>query len=132
MGKNKHIKISELPAVLAQLNAHALEYDFFGIHSSGFDCIYFALDGLFISIEYEVLTEEQKPWYSKLETFAQEQGYKVSKTTYHNQPLYMSSEPAPVLKLQIQGNEEKAAHIGYLIMTEVFGNPKDTIYEVVP
>ena len=53
-------------------------------------------------------------------------------TTYYNQPNYKSSEPAPVLRIETKSNIDETVSIGQDIMTHIFGNNEQTLYDVVP
>ena len=132
MERAEQIKITNLKSVLTRLQNRQLEFDFFGIHSNGIDCIYFVPDSNYYAIEFEVMSEEQKPWVDKLQAFAQLNGYRTIMTTYNNQPHYKSSEPAPVLRIETKSNLDQTASIGQNIMAQVFGNNEQTTYEVVP
>ncbi|GLB53949.1 hypothetical protein NBRC110019_29900 [Neptunitalea chrysea] len=65
-----------------------LEYDFFGITSDGIDCIYFADNNGKTNIEFEVITNGQKPYVEKISSFAKKNNYNLIKTTYGNKPHY--------------------------------------------
>ena len=132
MPRAEQIKISDLKSVLTRLQNKQLEFDFFGITSNGVDCIYFVPDNNLYAIEFEVMTEDQKPWLDKLKTFAEQNNFKFVMTTYNNQPHYKSSEPAPVLRIETKSNLDQTAMIGHNIMAQVFGNTEQTTYEVVP
>jgi hypothetical protein len=132
MPRAEQIKISDLKSVLTRLQNKQLEFDFFGITSNGIDCIYFVPDNNLYAIEFEIMTEDQKPWLDKLKVFAQQNNYKTVMTTYNNQPHYKSSEPAPVLRIEIKSNLDQTAIIGHNIMTQIFGNNVQTTYDVVP
>ena len=132
MPRAEQIKITDLKSVLTRLQNRQLEFDFFGIHSNGIDCIYFVTDSNYYAIEFEVMTDDQKPWIDKLQAFAQLNGYRTSMTTYNNQPHYKSAEPAPVLRIETKSNLDQTASIGQNIMTQVFGNNEQTTYEIVP
>jgi predicted HAD superfamily phosphohydrolase YqeG len=132
MPKAEQIKISDLHSVLTRLQNRQLEFDFFGITSNGIDCIYFVPDSNLYAVEFEVMTEDQKPWLGKLKAFAQQNNYRIVMTTYNNRPHYKSSEPASVLRIETKSNRDQIALIGQSIMTQIFGNNEQTIYEVVP
>jgi hypothetical protein len=132
MPRAEQIKISDLKSVLTRLRNGQLEFDFFGIHSNGIDCIYFVPDSNQYAIEFEVMADDQKPWLEKLRTFAQQNGYRTLMTTYNNEPHYKSAEPAPVLRIETKSNLDQTAIIGQNIMTQVFRNSEKTTYEVVP
>lgn len=132
MPRAEHIKISDLKSVLTRLQNKQLEFDFFGITSNGVDCIYFVPDNNLYAIEFEVMTEDQKPWLDKLKAFAQENNYRIVMTTYKNEPNYKSSEPAPVLRIETKSNLDQTATIGQKIMAQIFANSEQTTYDVVP
>lgn len=132
MSKAEQIKISDLKSVLIKLQNRQLEFNFFGITSNGIDCIYFVPDNNLYAIEFEVMTDEQKPWLDKLKDFAQQNKYKTKMTTYNNHPHYKSSESAPVLHIEIKSDLDQTTTIGQSIMTQIFGNNEQTIYDIVP
>jgi len=132
MPRAEQIKISDLKSVLTRLQNKQLEFDFFGITSNGVDCIYFVPDNNLYAIEFEIMTEDQKPWLDKLKVFAQQNNFKIVITTYNNQPHYKSSESAPVLRIETKSNLDQTATIGHNIMTQIFGNNEQTTYDVVP
>lgn len=68
----------------------------------------------------------------KLKVFVQQNNYKIVMTTYNNQPNYKPTDPAPVLRIETKSNLEQTATIGHTIMTQIFGNSKETTYDVVP
>jgi len=128
----RQIQLGELESVMTQLSYGKLEYEFFGIHSNGVDCIYFSENNGKINIEFEVMSNEQKPYVEKLTSFADENGYKITKMTYGNQPLYSDLKEAPVYKIELNTNKKIATEVGIEIMKTVFHNNETTIFEVVP
>lgn len=132
MSRAEQIKISDLKSVLTQLENRQLDFDFFGIHSRGDDCIYFVPDSNLYAIEFEAMYKEQLPWIEKLRQFAEQNGYLTEMTTYGNKPHYNTSEPAPVLRIKTRTDRNQTAALGQTIMSKVFGNDEQTIYEVVP
>ena len=132
MPRAEQIKISDLKSVLTRLQNKKLEFDFFGITSNGIDCIYFVPDSNLYAIEFEVMTEDQKPWLDKLKEFAQQDNFKTLMTTYNNKPQYKSSDPAPVLRIETKSTLDQIATIGQNIMARIFGNSEQTTYDVVP
>ncbi len=132
MVRAEQIEISELKTELTRLQNRQLEFDFFGITSNGTDCIYFVPDSSLYAVEFEVMTEDQKPWLDKLIAFAQQNNYVTVMTTYNNKPNYKSSEPAPVLRIVTKSNLDQTVTIGHTIMTHVFANSEQTKYDVVP
>jgi hypothetical protein len=132
MIRAEQIKIADLKSVLIRLRDRQLEFDFFGIHSNGIDCIYFMPDSNLFNIDFEAMIEEQLPWIDKLKKFAELNGFKTQMTTYGNKPHYKTSNPAPVLHIETKSSLDQIAIIGYNIMAQVFGHDEKTIYEVVP
>ncbi len=128
----RQIQLGELESVMTQLRYGKLEYEFFGITSNGIDCIYFSENNGKINIEFEVMSNEQKPYVEKLTNFANENGYQIIKTTYGNQPHYPDLKEAPVYKIELNTNKKKATEVGVEIMKTVFNNNESTIFEVVP
>ena len=128
----KQIQLKQLESVMTELIEGNLEYEFFGITSNGIDCIYFAESNGKINIEFEVMTNEQKPYVEKLTNFAKNNGYQISKMSYGNQPHYPELKKAPVYKIELNGNKEKATEIGVDIMKTVFRNNELTKFDVVP
>ncbi len=128
----RQIKIDQLELVMEHLKNKELEYDFFGITSNGIDCIYFAENNGNINIEFEVMTNEQKPYVEKIKDFAKSNGFHVVKTSYGNKPQYEDLKEAPVYKLEINADTKIATEIGKQIMTEIFGKNLSTSFDVVP
>jgi len=128
----RQIKLEQLESVLEQLKNKKLEYDFFGITSNGIDCIYFVNNNGQINIEFEVMTNEQKPFVDKLRKFASDNRYQISETTYGNKPKYNDLKNAPVYKLLINADIKTAGEIGIKIMTTIFSCNKTTMFDVVP
>ncbi|MEQ9425806.1 MAG: hypothetical protein RJQ09_15380 [Cyclobacteriaceae bacterium] len=128
----KQIQLEELESVMTDLLNGKLEYDFFGITSNGIDCIYFADDGGKINIEFEVMTNEQKPYVDKITDFAKRNNYNLIKTTYGNKPHYSELKEAPVYKLELNADKSKATQIGTEIMKTIFNKNELTKLDVVP
>lgn len=128
----KQIQLKQLNSVMTELIEGNLEYEFFGITSNGIDCIYFVDNNGKINIEFEVMTNEQKPYVEKLTNFAKNNRYPISKMTYGNQPQYQELKEAPVYKIELNANKEKATEIGRDIMENIFGNNELTKFDVVP
>jgi hypothetical protein len=128
----KQIQLSELESVMTQLLYGKLEYDFFGITSDGVDCIYFANNNGKINIEFEVMTNDQKPYVEKITSFANRNNYNLIKTTYGNKPHYSELKEAPVYKLELNADKHKATKIGTEIMTKIFNKNGMTKFDVVP
>lgn len=84
----KQIQLKELEFVMTDLLNGKLEYNFFGITSNGIDCIYFTNNNGKVNIEFEVMTNEQKPYVEKITHFAKKNDYNLIKTTYGNKPFY--------------------------------------------
>ena len=128
----ERIVIEELDDQLQKLIAKELEYNFFGITSNGIDCIYFVDNDGKINIEYEVLSAEQIPYISQLESFARVNDIKFIQTTYGNKSVDGGVNPAPVYRLETNSGILKSSQLGKKIMQEVFNGTASTTYEVVP
>ena len=128
----KQIQLDELESVMTHLLSKKLEYDFFGITSDGIDCIYFANNNGKINIEFEVMTNEQKPYVEKITEFAKKKNYNLIKTSYGNKPYYSGTKEAPVYKLELNADKYKATEIGKEIMTKIFTKNGKTKFDVVP
>jgi hypothetical protein len=128
----KQIQFLELKDVMEQLLKGELEYDFFGITSDGVDCIYFSNSKEGINIEFEVMSLEQKEFVEKLKGFANENGFSVTQMTYGNKPNYKRLKIAPVYKIELRGDSQKATEVGIEIMKKVFKRNKLTQFDVVP
>lgn len=132
MPRAEQINITDLKSVLKRLQSRQLEFDFFGIHSRGVDCIYFIPDSSLFNIEFEAMDEDQLPFIDKLKDFATKNGYTTKMLTYGNEPHYKTSDTAPVLRIETKSDLDQTAIIGQNIMSHVFGNNDQTLYEVVP
>ena len=126
------INIDELSQQLKLLDDGKTEYDFIGITSNGIDCIYFMKANNKYQLDFEAMTLDQLPYLSKLEDFALRNNFSTEKINYGNQPQYSSSTFAPVLRIKINADLQKAFDIGRQIQDEVFKNNNQTVYEVVP
>lgn len=126
------IKIAELPNLLYHLQKRQLEYDFFGITSNDVDCIYFIPTADHFDIEFEVMSEDQKPYLQELRLYADQHHWKTSDTTYNNKPIYNSAESAPVLHIHTNASNSEMALIGKKLMADLFSNNDATTYDVVP
>ena len=125
-------KISELENTLKRLKKGELDYDFFGLTSNGTDCLYFVYENNAFNIEYEVMTESQKPYFEQLKKYCNKNSIRVIETTYQNQPQYNDSKYAPVLRLEINATLEQAEELGRTLMSTIFHNDSNTQYEIVP
>lgn len=128
----KQINLAELEVVMTQLLDGKMEFDFFGITSDGVDCIYFANNNGKINIEFEVMTNGQKPYVQKITSFANKNNYSLVKTTYGNKPHYSELTEAPVYRLELNTDKYKATEIGTEIMIKVFNKNRTTKFDVVP
>lgn len=128
----RQIKIADLKNPLQNLKDGKTEFDFIGITSNGTDCIYFVKNGSNFVIEFEVMTEEQKPYFDVLKNYAKSQNYNVTLTTYDNKPKYSSDKPAPVIRLETNTDLNKTTLIGADIQKTIFNNNDQTVYDVVP
>ena len=126
------IKIDGLKEELNGVFKGADVYEFIGITSNGIDCLYFPYkDGKF-SIEFEVLTNEQKPFVNQLKAFAQKRGIATTMITYNKKPYYKTTETNNVIRIEANTSIENIAIIAKEIELKIFGNDNKTIYDVVP
>ena len=128
----KRITITQLEGELELLRKGKTEFDFFGIHSNGVDCIYFTKVDDKFNIEFEAMHEDQIPFIEKLKEYARSKGFQHSVTTYGNRPHYDSVKDAPVVRLETKTNLKETAKIGSDMENVIFGNNDETEYEVVP
>ena len=128
----KRIIISDLPTALNQLKNGKTEYNFIGITSNGVDCIYFVFENEKFNIEFEAMTEKQIPFINELKTFAASKGFHILMTTYNNKPKYISSEPAPVVRIETNSTIDEIYKIGSDIQIQIFKNNSETVYDIVP
>jgi hypothetical protein len=128
----KQITIDKLPEELIRLKDGKTEFDFFGITSNGTDCIYFIKDGGKFQIEFEAMIKPQVQYIDILKQFAIDNSFKITETTYGNQPQYESNETAPVLRINTNSDLTKTAEIGKIIEQTIFSNNNTTLYDVVP
>lgn len=126
------LQLDELESHIEKLINGKLEFDFFGITSSGVDCIFFVNNEGKINIEYEVMSNEQKPYVEKLTHFASKNGYSTSTTTYGNQPHYSGTKEAPVYVIELLATKEKATAVGTSIMKTIFNSDESTEFVIVP
>lgn len=136
VSKNKkeqsYLQLDQLESQIEKLIDGELEFDFFGMTSSGIDCIYFVNNQGKINIEYEVMSNEQKSYVEKITHFASENGFSISKTTYGNQPHYSEIKEAPVYVIELLATKEKAAEVGTALMKTVFNSQESTEFIIVP
>ena len=128
----KQTKISGLKNTLERLKKGELEYDFFGLTSNGTDCLYFVYENNEFNIEYEVMTESQKQYFHQLKQYCHKNSIRVVETTYQNQPQYNDSKYAPVLRLEINATLQQTEELGRILLSNIFNNDVNTLYEIVP
>ena len=128
----EHIKIDSLKKELTGVFKGNDVYEYIGITSNGIDCLYFPYkDGKF-NIEYEVLTNEQKPFVNQLKAFAQKRGIPTTMTTYNKKEYYKNTESNNVLRIEANTSLENIAVMAKEIESKIFGNDEKTVYDVVP
>jgi hypothetical protein len=132
MQRAEQIKIDGLKNALIKLQNGKTEFNFIGITSNGIDCIYFMLENGKFNIDFEVMTEKQKSFLLKLKDYAISKNYKFILTTYNNKPEYVSTEPAPVIRIETNSTLDQITDLGTNIQKIVFDNDENTVYEVVP
>lgn len=128
----KKIKIDELDNALTKLKNAQTEYNFIGITSNGVDCIYFVYENGKFNLEFEAMTDAQIPYLDKFQDFANANNFKNLMTTYNSQPKYKSDKPAPVIRIETNFSLAEMTKLGERIQSEIFGNNKETVYEIVP
>lgn len=128
----EEITIGGLKNELIKLKEGKSGFDVTGITSNGTDCIYFINNGDTFNIEFEAMTADQVPFIKKLKAFADAHGFKTLKTASKKKPLYETDEFAPVLRILTNSSLDEMVVIAEKIQTQVFGNTKDTTYDVVP
>lgn len=73
-----------------------------------------------IIIEFEVMTNEQKPYVEKLTNFASKNGFQILNTTYGNQPNYTGLKEALVYRNELNANQERITKVEIDILKTVF------------
>jgi len=128
----ERIKIDGLRNALTKLKNGQTEYKLIGITSNGIDCIYFIYENGIFNIEFEAMAENQLPYIEKLKDFANSNKFENLMKTYNNKPKYNSDKHAPVLRIETNSSLDNTAELGEKIECEIFGNNKETVYDVVP
>lgn len=128
----QEITIGGLKNELIKLKEGKSGFDVTGITSNGTDCIYFISNGDTFNIEFEAMTADQVPFIKKLKAFAYAHGFKTLKTASKKKPLYETDEFAPVLRILTNTSLDETVAIAEQIQIHVFGNNKNTTYDVVP
>ena len=128
----KGITLHEIGIQIDLLIQDKLEYDFFGITSNGIDCIYFVRNDSKINIEFEVMNENQKNFVEKYKEFAKKNDFEIECLTYGNKPNFANTEEAPVYRMLINADKNKAEAIGVEIQKHVFNNNESSVFVIVP
>lgn len=128
----KEITIGGLKNELIKLKEGKSGFDVTGITSNGTDCIYFINNGDKFNIEFEAMTADQVQFLKKLKAFAEAHGFKTLNTSNKKKPLYETDEFAPVLRILTNSSLDETVVIAEKIQLHVFGNTKNTTYDVVP
>ena len=128
----ERIKIDGLRNALTKLKNGQTEYKLIGITSNGIDCIYFIYENGIFNIEFEAMTEYQLPYIEKLKDFSNANKFKNFMKTYNNTSKYNSDKTSPVLRIETNSSLDNTAKLGEKIEREIFGNNKETVYDVVP
>ena len=126
------IKLEDLDGLLEKLTQHKLDFEFVGIRTNSLDCIYFVHKNGKISIEYEVLEEEQLLIAKQLKTFAENKGSKVVQTTYGNKTHYDPEKVAPVFQYFSNLTIQEATDLGTDIMKTIFNKKIDDFFDIIP
>lgn len=119
----KQIQIYQLPKMLKLFLENKTDFDFIGIYSKGYDCIYFAKNGDHLNIEYEATEESQIQYYEKLKNFASENNFKIEEEINKN---------IPYLKINTKTSLDETFRLAREIQHTIFGNGDDTKYDIVP
>ena len=126
------IRLDELKTQLQKMVDGKTEFDFLGITATDVDCIYFMPEDKSFNIDYEAMAEAQLPFIEKLREYANSKNIKSKLMTYGNAPHYSSENPAPVLRIKTNASIDRVAEIARDILLNVFNNPPDAKYLVVP
>lgn len=124
--RSKRITIANLGAELDLLSQNRM-----AITSNDTDCIYFLKSGSLYNLEFEALTREQAPYIAKLQQYCERNNIKVIMHSYGNKRQYRSDKTAPVIKLVTDSDSAATIAISTDIMTNIFKNSPDTLYNVV-
>ncbi len=128
----RSITLDKLESELDKLARGYEDTHFIGIIAKGYDCLYFVKIGSALSIEYEVMMEDQLPYLEKLHKYAIEKGYKFLFTTHHNKPNYETSDEAIVLRIEFETVPvSEIASIGTAIQKNIFLNENDVIFDII-
>lgn len=119
----KQIQIYQLPKELKLFLENKTDFDFIGIYSKGYDCIYFTKYGDHLNIEYEATEESQIKYYEKLKNFASENNFKIEEEINKN---------VPYLKINTNTSLDETFRLAREIQHNIFGNSDDTKYDIVP
>lgn len=119
----KQIQFDELAEQLKLLMEDKTEFDFIGITSNRYDCIYFAKNNQNFNIEFEAVEEDQIPYLEKLKDFAYKNNFQFDIKT-NGKIRYLS--------IKINSALSETIYLAKRIQKEIFGNADDTKYDVVP
>lgn len=119
----KQIQIYQLPKELKLFLENKTDFDFIGIYSKGYDCIYFTKNGDHLNIEYEAVEESQISYYEKMKQFAFQNNFKIEEETNKN---------VPYLKINTNTSLNETFRLAKEIQHTIFGNSDDTKYDIVP
>lgn len=128
----KNIKIHELAYELELLAAGQQEFDIMGIHHKNEDCLYFSYSDKEFNIEYELREPQHSFYIQQLELFAKQNKIRTTRTGANNTPIKNATASPPMLVLHTQSNLAETVRWAEQIQAEVFGNDKETNYEIVP
>jgi hypothetical protein len=119
----KQIQIYQLPNELKLFLENKTNFDFIGIYSNGYDCIYFAKNGINLNIEYEAVEESQISYYEKMKQFASINNFEIEEETNKN---------IPYLKIKTNTSVAETFKLAREIQQNIFGNNDDSKYDIVP
>ncbi|MFV0467374.1 MAG: hypothetical protein ACK5MK_00440 [Dysgonomonas sp.] len=128
----RRITLDKLESELDKLAQAEEDTLFIGIIAKGYDCLYFVKIENVLSIEYEVMMEDQLPYLEKLHKYAIEKDYKFLFTTHHNKPNYETSDEAIVLRIEPENaSVAEIASIGTIIQKNIFLNENDVVFDII-
>lgn len=119
----KQIQIYQLPKELKLFLENKTDFDFIGIYSKGYDCIYFTKNGDNLNIEYEAVEESQISYYEKMKQFAFQNNFKIEEEINKN---------VPYLKINTNTSLNETFRLVKEIQHTIFGNSNDAKYDIVP
>ncbi|SHE62294.1 hypothetical protein [Chryseobacterium sp. OV279] len=119
----RQIKMSGLYEELILLSQDKTEFDFIGITSNSYDCLYFKKEGNNYNIEFEAVEKTQIPYFEKIKSFAIRNNYTF---------VEEANDGMPYLMIKTNTDIEQTIQLARHIQNELFGNNENTVYDIVP